>query len=175
MLASVSPASYLAMISGQSDCGIFPLLFDFSISNDLGPFCAVAFQQLARHDGKRFRRRDRPNVLSYRKRLGTAIAPFLPRRSGDGRETAPLSSRENSGKQDNSEAFYSVPKQIDRSYFCLPARLPPDDFSWIENIIRIKRLLDAAHDRYCFAVFTNQEIHLPITDAVLAGTRALHC
>jgi hypothetical protein len=24
------------MISGQSDCGIFPLLFDFSITKDLG-------------------------------------------------------------------------------------------------------------------------------------------
>src|SRR3954462_1279560 len=35
MLASVSPASYRAMISGQSDCGIFPLLFDFSITKDL--------------------------------------------------------------------------------------------------------------------------------------------
>ena len=35
MLASVSPASYRAMIRGQSDCGIFPLLFDFSITKDL--------------------------------------------------------------------------------------------------------------------------------------------
>ncbi|HTT80724.1 MAG TPA: hypothetical protein VMF86_13675 [Stellaceae bacterium] len=43
MLASVSPASYLAMISGQSDWGIFPLLLDFSISKDLGTPCAAVF------------------------------------------------------------------------------------------------------------------------------------
>jgi len=36
MLASVSPASYRAIINGQSDCGIFPLLLDFSIIKDLG-------------------------------------------------------------------------------------------------------------------------------------------
>jgi hypothetical protein len=36
MLASVSPASYLAIIKGQSDWGIFPLLLDFSIIKDLG-------------------------------------------------------------------------------------------------------------------------------------------
>ena len=37
MLASVSPASYLAMMSGQSDWGILPLLFDFSITKTLEP------------------------------------------------------------------------------------------------------------------------------------------
>src|SRR5438067_2068948 len=36
MLASVSPASYRAIINGQSDCGIFPRLLDFSITKDLG-------------------------------------------------------------------------------------------------------------------------------------------
>src|SRR6266851_7078155 len=36
MLASVSPESYRAMINGQSDWGIFPLLLDFSIIKDLG-------------------------------------------------------------------------------------------------------------------------------------------
>jgi len=32
MLDSVSPASYRAMIDGQSDWGIFPLLLDLSIT-----------------------------------------------------------------------------------------------------------------------------------------------
>src|SRR6266496_1048941 len=36
MLASVSPESYRAIINGQSDWGIFPLLLDFSIIEDLG-------------------------------------------------------------------------------------------------------------------------------------------
>jgi hypothetical protein len=36
MLASVSPESYRAIINGQSDWGIFPLLLDFSIIKDLG-------------------------------------------------------------------------------------------------------------------------------------------
>src|SRR5438105_1747352 len=36
MLASVSPASYLDIINGQSDCGIFPRLLDFSIATTLG-------------------------------------------------------------------------------------------------------------------------------------------
>ena len=35
MLASVSPESYRAIINGQSDWGIFPLLLDFSIIEDL--------------------------------------------------------------------------------------------------------------------------------------------
>ena len=36
MLANVSPESYRAIINGQSDWGIFPLLLDFSIIKDLG-------------------------------------------------------------------------------------------------------------------------------------------
>ena len=54
MLASVSPESYRAIINGQSDWGIFPLLLDFSIIKDLGAtvpsFSHVGYRPvMARH------------------------------------------------------------------------------------------------------------------------------
>jgi len=64
MLASVSPASYRAIINGQSDWGIFPLLLDFSIINDL----AATRSQLL-HVGYRLAMTGYPFAANTKQRL----------------------------------------------------------------------------------------------------------
>ena len=80
MLASVSPASYRAIINGQSDWGIFPLLLDFSIIKDLGATrSSRALRLSARHGMKSVQGGHDPKFLEpQRMIMGTAIEAGIP-------------------------------------------------------------------------------------------------
>ena len=51
----------------------------------------------------------------------------------------------------------------------------PDNLPRVQNILRVKRQLDAAHHRNRITMFLNKKIHLAITNTVLAGTGSFHC
>src|SRR5262245_41052718 len=46
---------------------------------------------------------------------------------------------------------------------------------WIHDLVRVKRPLERLHSGKCAAVLDLQILHLALTDAVLARTRAVHC
>ena len=50
----------------------------------------------------------------------------------------------------------------------------PDDLSGVHDIVRVERLLDAAHNRNRLAVFGYKEINLAIPDTVFTGAGAFH-
>jgi len=78
MLASVSPESYRAIINGQSDWGIFPLLLDFSIINDLGATVSSLSQRLSAGHARRLFGVDTDQRFRIAKKImGTAIDPGI--------------------------------------------------------------------------------------------------
>src|ERR1051325_1108884 len=105
MLASVSPASYRAMISGQSDWGIFPLLLDFSIIKDLGAARSLlVLQQPARLGMKSVRSRIAPEVSKSGEMIvGRRHRPASRQDRSGCVVTSLRLPGENSDKTDNSE------------------------------------------------------------------------
>src|SRR5690242_18471212 len=110
MLASVSPASYRAMISGQSDCGIFPRLLGFSIRKDLGiTFLRCRKSNWPAHLPSSLAIADpipktsiREIVLERRQRY----RPAVRRNLYGSAKSIPLCPGDDNGKQENSEAIY---------------------------------------------------------------------
>src|SRR5215207_10035804 len=171
------------MINGQSDCGILPLLFDFSIHD--GPwsthFVVVASRRAGREciaSGQRGPSSEdsvrRCTVLVLEALECTRCSPAPWREPWV--NSRPLHAK-NSGKKRNSTVIYWFRKQPVNRY--LPRYEPSPShsnyFTGVQDVVRIKRLLDAAHDRNRLAVFGDEKSHLAVADAVFAGAGSFHC
>src|SRR5579883_3614816 len=50
----------------------------------------------------------------------------------------------------------------------------PDDFAGVHDVVGVERLFEGAHDAHGLAMLGDEEVHLAIADAMLAGAGAVH-
>ena len=121
MLDSVSPASYRAMINGQSDWGIFPLLLDFSI---IQPWVTSSWlaQVSARPTTIEIRAMPTRSESSgsVKSIVRTTVrAGVSPKPYGSVGACPRFLRPENSGRTENSEAFYSFQQRFFQAFCTL--------------------------------------------------------